>query len=321
MKKSATTSFQLFVSHHHQEFTTTDTRSDTILQDFHFLWKQTHGDVPTLWLSERLQATERSEKIADADAFIIILTPAYKNDARCIEELNQIIHATKQTPERIFKVRKTQMSDSEEPELLRFLLDYDFFGLDYELQVFHDFTQGDDGYWERLDDLVQDLGEYLGVSSYKKKGAMYLALTTPDKATAYQELARDFKHHGYAVFPKFKPPKDRKAYEQFVLKSLYESQFSVHILGELFGESFEPQNESYAEVQLALAKEVAQQRPGFKRFIWLPNRANITESRQRKLIEYLQMQQSAQQAAEILQTDIETLKTIIYQYTRSNFTL
>ncbi len=303
----------IFVSHHHGEFSTKDDLSQVILKDFHLLWKHTFELRPNIHISEHLNFEQREPLIQKADAYIIILTPAYKKDEQCIQELHNILATSSDGMRNVFKIRKTEMLDHEEPIEIQNLIGYDFFGLDYELQVFFDYTQGHDAYWERLDDLVEDIGSFLQPNLHQqKKGKLYLALTTPDRSADFRELARDFKNHGYEVLPKLKPPRKQKALEKFVTKHLEECDFSVHILGELYGETVENSQESLVSFQLEMVRKYNEKVP-FKHFVLLPNKNSITVRKQSKLIESLMLQESAQVNAEIVQADIESFKDIVYQ--------
>lgn len=303
----------IYISHHHGEFSTKGDLSQIILKDFFLLWKHSFQLTPNIFISEQIKKEERNTFINKADAFIIILTPTYQKDKNCQDELNEILSATNNDFNRIFKIRKTEMHEEDEPALIVNLMGYDFFGLDYELQIFFNYTQGHDAYWERLDDLVEDLGNYFQLNAHiKNKRKVYLATTTPDRVSDYQELARDLKNHGFEVLPKLKPPRKKNQLEKFVFHHLEMCEFSIHILGELFGETLEKGEESVISYQLELARQFNESTP-FRRFVLLPTKTSISERKQNKIIETLHFQERAQENAEITQTDIESFKDVIYQ--------
>lgn len=308
---------KIYISHRHGDFARKDDLSALLIKDFQLLWKHSFKATPTIYVSELLSEKEKEQYIKEADAFLIILTPAYAQDTRCQAELQEILQVSQTQLQRVFKIRKTQMVEAEEPVQLQHLISYDFFGLDYELQIFFDFTQGHDFYWECLDDLVEDIGTFLiPTETQKTKEKLYLALTTPDRLKEYQELARDFKNHGFEVLPHVKPPKSKATLKEFMFEQLKDCAFSVHIVGELFGEVLQDGEESIVSYQLELAKAYHGTSP-LKRFILLPSKSTITERKQNKVIEYLQFQENVHDNAELVQADIESFKDIIYQFAQN----
>jgi hypothetical protein len=305
------------------------------------------GYQPRIWRDERsltgnaLLTAAIEEGLAHSLLFIPILSPRYVQSVWCRRELDTF-SATPSPPgvaahrSRIFKVIKSPLLfnlGEKEPPLLRELIGYPFYEMESDMPVefgpeVH--PNKDPRYWGALRRLAWDISNMLvalkdgatstatpdsaadGNGTKDSTKYVYLAEATSD-LTQERELVRDeLRHRGYEVLPDQKLPiEEGKQTEAAVRAALERSILSVHLIGMRYGSTPEDDPRSVVCIQEALAAQRCVDNPAFSRLLWMPQRVEISDERQKTFVVQLQDRISA--GAELLQTSIEDLKAQILQ--------
>ncbi len=301
-------------------------------------------DKPKIWRDPRLSgnepfAEELGARVANADALVCVLSPSYLDSEWCQRELREFLEAAHGNggsaagEGRVFKVVKIPVPLETLPEEMQRVLGYDFFRTDPDKNSFMTLDPAIDpavkrDYWAKLNDLAQDMRQLLQSSRRGAAGpaggeaeapgtdadrpAVYLADTTFDLQREHEEIKRDLLRHGYRVVPGERLPLVAGQLEEFVRERLAGCWLSIHLVGSKYGVVPEEAEESVVALQNALAAERAAG-GGLDRLIWLPPGLEAKDERQRELIEALRRDDRHHVGADLLETSLEDLKTVIHQ--------
>lgn len=274
-------------------------------------------------------------KVADAAALVCVLSPSYVGSEWCQRELQLFLKARGNRGSlagkaRLFKVVRIPVPRGTLPLEMQKVRGYDFFKVDSEKDTFMTLDPAIDpalkrDYWVKLNDLAQDLSRLLQSlqetpepaggdepKSHGGKPGVYLADTTFDLQREHEEIRRDLLRHGYAVLPGERLPLLASQLEAFVREQLAGCRLSIHLVGRKYGIVPEESEESVVGLQNA----VAAQRSGageFARLIWLPPGLQAEDERQSRLIDTLRRDNRNHLCADLLETSLEDLKTVIHQ--------
>ena len=173
-----------------------------------------------------------------------------------------------------------------------------------------------------MDGLAKDIAELLkdmaksaasgGQSVKPDRPIVYVAETTLDLDDKVGELRRDLKDRGYVVLPDGDLPYRAAGYKDKVRECLKQAVLSVHLVGGEYG--FVPEGETKSN--LWLQHDLAVERgadPNFLRLIWIPREVSASDKRQRSFITRLNDEAGAQKGADLLNANIEELKTVIHE--------
>ena len=282
------------------------------------------GKKPVIISSEEdIKAGEYSK----IPCFIVILNSPGVNSDKSLKEINQII----KTGKPIYKVLIEPIAEIRNVEGLANYMDYNFFTTgqnpdDTGLNKLLNF-KSDSLYWFKLIDLAYDIYKHFiprpeqDESSVKQtKGNVYLAETTIDQDNNRNLIRKELQLHGYKVFPDKPLSKDFNSVSGEINNYLNDSVISIHIIGENYGETLLNSNKSKVEIQNELAakyyKEAIVNRKNTKgkfffRLIYIPLNLNIKDQEQFKFVENLKRDIRLIEGAEIIQTPLEELKSII----------
>ncbi|MET0649803.1 MAG: TIR domain-containing protein [Pyrinomonadaceae bacterium] len=305
------------------------------------------GYRPKVWRDKRMPGNvyfvdHLGEKIAGSRVLVTVLSPGYIQSAWCMGELNAFYQlaesrnglTTKSGRVRVFKVIKTFIEREEHPQQLQGMRPYEFYEVDKESLRPIEFGQGldrhyDQRYWNRLDELVWDITQTLGelkppraavLPAYlntptqppdAKKGSVYLAVTTSDLREQRDRIRFELLDHGFEVLPEGELPNSSPDFEEAVRESLRRAKLSIHLIGERYG--LIPEGAGDSSV-VRLQNEIAAERSGeagFARVIWLPVSLQPREQKQAQFIDYLKTSTQPQRGAELLQSTLEELKSVI----------
>ena len=213
--------------------------------------------------------------------------------------------------------------DTHPPEL-RSLLGYEFFKIDPETgrvreldEIFGPEAQRD--FWLKLDDLAHDICYLLEIfehpdtapSSQPVGQGIFLAETTGDLREQRETLRRDLQQHGYVVFPTRPLPSVASEVKVAVSEDLAKCQLAVILVGKNHSSVPEGGADSLLEIQNELAIERGKQ-GNFSRLLWIPPGLQVEDERQVKLIERLRMDPRLMEGADLLETFLEDLRTVIH---------
>jgi hypothetical protein len=142
---------------------------------------------------------------------------------------------------------------------------------------------------------------------------VYVAETTQDLYEQREALCDDLIDRGFQVLPGGELPRHLKMYTDAVKSYLERAVLSVHLVGREYG--FIPEGEkefSNVRLQHRLALERCAQDPRMAQIVWLAGGVSSDE-RQRAFIDYLQNDEKAHAHGELIEGDLESLKTELYQ--------
>lgn len=142
---------------------------------------------------------------------------------------------------------------------------------------------------------------------------VYLAETTSDLAKERDLVRDELQQRGYGVLPEQRlPAEEHEKIEAVVKAALARSALSVHLIGKRYGSTPEDDARSIVRIQEELAAERGAADPSFLRLLWMPPglmtpAMEISDERQQSFVAELQRRITV--GAELLQTNIEDLKT------------
>jgi hypothetical protein len=149
---------------------------------------------------------------------------------------------------------------------------------------------------------------------YKKK-TIYLAETSHDLSIQRNIIKRELQRYGYIVLPKHTLPQTEEAVEAVVAKDVEDCSYSIHLIGNSYGEIPAGAEKSVVEIQNELASKISAGKRGrkedFTRLIWISANLRNISDKQRSFIENLKRDTEAQEGTEILQTPLEDFKNIM----------
>ena len=295
------------------------------------------GKTPQIWRDPKLQGNDLfAEALVDrlrhVAALVSVVSPRYVRSEWARRELSEFVQAAQAQggvsccdKARIFKVLKTPVALDLHPAELKPLLGYEFFKVDpdtgrvYELdEIFGPEAQRD--FWLRLDDLAHDICCVLemlegpeGMADPRpeaKEDPVYLAETTSDLKEQREAIKRDLQQHGYTVLPASPLPSVAAEVIELVRADMSRCRMSIHLIGKSYSLVPEGGVESLLELQNEVAIERGEE-GDFSRILWIPPGLELEDERQRKVIERLRMDPRMQAGADLLETFLEDLTTVI----------
>lgn len=286
-----------------------------------------------------------ASELDDYNVVIAVVTPNLAKENLIIKSINAHGKRLKSQNKlvadgvaRIFKVLKRPYDPDAHLDELEDLLTYDFYLVDPLTGDPQEFTRffGSDAersYWMKLVDMAYDINHVLhakeaveGGGSYDtipREKTVYLASTGVDMVIQRDIIKRELIRHGYKVLPDHSLPKEAKALDRMVRDDLDRCRLSIHLVGEDYGYKPRGSELSVVDIQNRVASDHTYQmveknkeakdgeKELFSRLIWVsPDLKNVTE-RQKIFIEDLKSDAAALEEAEVLQIQLQELKTII----------
>jgi hypothetical protein len=294
------------------------------------------GKQPQIWRDPKLQGNDLFadalvDRLRRVAALVPVISPRYVKSEWTRKELSEFWQAAQKQggirindKVRIFKVLKTPIPLDMHPPELQALLGYEFFKIDPETgrvreldEVFGPEAQRD--FWLRLDDLAHDICCLLEMlehpettaSSEPAGEAVFLAETTSDLREQRETIRRDLQQHGYVVFPARPLPSVASEVKAAVSEDLAKCQLSIILIGKNHSSVPEGGTESLLELQNELTIERGK-KGNFSRLLWIPRGLQVDDERQVKLIEQVRMDPRLLEGADLLETFLEDLRTVIH---------
>jgi len=297
------------------------------------------GEKPHIWRDPKLAGNDvfeitLIEQLRRVAVLVTVVSPRYVKSEWTRRELIEFWKAAEaqggvryHDKARIFKVMKTPVPREVDLPELASLLGYEFYKIDPETgrvheldEIFGELAQRD--FWIKLDDLAHDITVLLEVLRKEfqvspqpveeaKKECVFLAETTADLKEEREAIRRDLQQHGYTVLPARGLSLVASEMKAAIAEDLSQCRMSIHPIGERYGFIPEGSDISLAEIQNELAMERGKQ-GGFVRLIWIPTGQHIEDERQAKLVEELRTEPRMQRGADLLETILEDLRTVIY---------
>jgi hypothetical protein len=314
---------------------------DNLHERLEFRLGELLGYRPRVWRDPRLPgnvyfAAELEDRLGKTCVLVSVLSPGYLQSAWCMGELREFRRLAEERGLevaggrlRIFKVVKTYVERDRHPSEFQGQLGYEFYELDQATGRPVEYGQAlgrhrDQRYWDKLNDLAWDIKQTLSgmkpsaetaapaaFPSSEPKGTVYVAETSYDLREERDRVRRDLQERGFQILPDRELPYKSPDYEEAVREGVRRAKLSVHLIGSSYG--IIPEGAGRSSV-VRLQNEIAAERsgdPAFKRIIWLPEKLEPREPDQASFIEYLKTSADPQRGAELLQTTLEELKSVI----------
>ena len=332
----------VFISYAHLDDETVDRDSDGWVSALHRALQvrvsQLVGEKTSVWRDPKLQGNDvfgdsLVDELRHTALLAAVLTPRYAASEWCMREVHEFRSATGDrgvqigNKTRLFKIVKTPLPPTDQPEELQDTLGYEFFVVDPATGRARELDPrfGADVerlYWAKLDDLAFDMSELLralrGATSVEGAAravsgsgeSVYLAETTADLRPARDQIRRDLRRRGYSVLPDRPLPVSAEELESLVREQLERCRLSIHPIGRGYGFIPEGADRSVIELQSSLAGQRLDS-GGFLRLTWIPPDVESDDERQRRLLETLRTEPRKGAGADLLEVPLEDLTTEI----------
>ena len=335
-----------FISYSHIDNVGRADGTDGWITNLHFALKRKLGELlgekPNLYFDSRLDGNEVFEitlidTLKKVAVLVAVVSPRYLRSDWTRREFEEFCKAAEvqggvliHDKARVFKVLKTPVPRDEQMPLLSKLLGYEFFWIDPKTGTPHELDQvygpsAAADYQMKVDDLAYDISTLLGIlkkefaagsavaatSAVAKAEKVYLAETTADLKEDRDAIRRDLQQHGYTVLPACALPLVADELKTEVVADLAQCRMSIHPIGGAYGLEPKGSDKSLIEIQNDLAIERDKQ-GGFVRLLWIPPGKKFEDERQAALVEQLRTNPRLQSGADLLETHLEDLRTVIY---------
>jgi len=260
-------------------------------------------------------------------AFILVLGGEERN-SETLEPVKKLVdYLTDEQRHTTYLIRRPQKRSTEIPDFLKNFSVYSFYEIANSTQtVFgHNHKEGlpENGFWETLTDLGYDLKHILFSKdqieiSESRINTIFLAEVTADQHRNRERLRRELRLAGFNVLPDSPLPLSLKEIESEVQDLLEKSVLSVHIMGELYGNSPDGTDYSYQEIQNRQFNDVSKKlqsfddvQPKMERIVWIQPVFDPYDEKQVQYIKRLRRDISILKDSELIQSTVHDLKSII----------
>jgi hypothetical protein len=285
-----------------------------------------NADVPGATFTKKLSHDELSK----IRAFVLVIG-GEENEISDYNPVKQFLADLSQEQlSKVMLVRRPQMKIVEIPDFLKKFTAYNFYELAPNTQVVFEFNPNEKGisensFWERLTDLSYDLktllfGKLKVEVPETRANTIFLAEVTPDQYKNRDRLRRELLLSGYNILPDSPLPLGLKEFEDEVRNLLEKSVMSIHMMGELYGNSPEGTDYSYQELQNRLFQDVSKKLSGFadiqpkmNRVVWIQPIFDPYDEKEVQYIKRLRRDISVSKDSELIQSTILDLKSIVDQ--------
>jgi hypothetical protein len=339
--------YDLFISYAHIDNAPLGQQSEGWVSTFHknleMRLGQLLGRKPRIWIDPKIRGNHHFDEeifaaLRAAAVLVSILSPRYIQSEWCLDEVSKFAEHAEATfgglkigtKSRLTKVLKTPVPRDKHPPNMRRMLGYEFYEKESTSGRFREFNRifgrdRDEKFWQRLEDMAQDLTVLLEMISDETGGAestaaadddrlcVYLARTTADQRDARDQIKRELTHRGFRVLPEdpLSLLKGGAQIEKQAQEDLERAALSIHILGAYYDVVPEGWELSIQETENELAAARSQE-AGLPRLIWLPDGLTsvMQQTRQKDFILALHDDPAKQVGADLLESSLIELKTV-----------
>jgi hypothetical protein len=261
------------------------------------------GSKPVIWRDPALHGNhifdkEIVDQFSKVALMISILTPRYVKSEWCMKEANEFKDVCDQNigfvvnnKARVFKVIKTPVAQDLHPDSIKNILGYEFYGTDPHTNRIKEyspvFSHTEKGYWEKLDDLANDICVFLeelktknptgtsaSAASSRKQAAndaksVFLSESSYDTKDLRDSIKRELQDHGYNILPYGQLSLVAPVLKEDVSQFMKESQLSIHLVGNNYGIIPEGSEKSIVEIQNEIGASISIS-DNLPRLIWVP---------------------------------------------------
>lgn len=274
-------------------------------------------------------ATFHNENDRDISKVKAIVLITGKEDEQHVVSLKYFLNnLAAKNHKNYFIVRRPQRRISTLPEHLAGYPVYNFFEMNQSAGEVIEFKAAEhennvNSYWEKLTDLAYDIKQLICADkaqdiSTSRTNTIYLAEVSIDQSRNRDQLKRELLLSGYRVIPENPLPLSLKEFEDAVCSSLENSVLSVHLMGEIYGDTSENSDYSYPEIQNRLFIDVAKKLQGFddvqpkiSRIVWVQPTFEPYDEKQIQYLKRLKREISSLANSEYIQSSLHELKNVI----------
>lgn len=261
---------------------------------------------------------KRPDSLGEHDGLILINSKNYLTQ-KIVQADTHLLN----DPSRVFKIDLVPLRKNDQTGNLGLLNEFLFFDSNSESNEYETLkpSNSNQNYWLKIIDLAFEInrnvyGKSGGLKSINRK-RIYLAETSYDQIHNRDEIKRELIRHGHIVLPMTPFSGNYKDLQKQVIYCLENSDLSVHIIGESYGEVPEGSDKSIVEIQNELSTEYYSKNAGTEmeslhRLIWMPQNLKARSNQQKLYLDQLKDDIASTSGAEIIQTPLEILKTVIH---------
>ncbi len=311
------------------------------------------GRRPVIWRDPSLQGNHLFDKqiveqFSKVAILISILTPRYVKSEWCLREVNEFYEACNQNigfsvknKARIFKIIKTPVRVDLHPPVIQNILGYEFYTTDAATGRVKEFAQvfgqqSDMSYWEKLDDVANDICSFLEsldnssaapsntvptaavttsatVTSAKKSNHsknIFLAESSYDTLEFRDSLKRELLDYGYQIIPDKQLPLIGPVLSEQLPHYMKDAHLSIHLIGENYGVVPEGAKKSIVEIQNDVATTFSAS-DNLHRLIWIPENVEPIDDRQANFIDNLKAGKAGILGADLVESSLEDFKSVM----------
>ena len=293
--------------------------------------KQILGYSPTLFSNvdlsvAKLLVYQSFADLKEKDAIIFIVNSDPKES-----DFEFIASVLPEIPgQNVFLVVRSYPKNIVIQESIKALSTYNFFEnnpYNFEITEFTPDGQGqiENDFWDKMTDLAYDVklrctGQHASEISSGVQKTVYLAEVTVDQLKNRERLRRELLLSGYRVLPDKPLPASLKDFETAVNEAISQCYLSIHIMGEVYGDSPEGSDYSYVEIQNRVYSKIGTNskkednsiRTIF-RIIWFSPVFEPFEDKQNQYLKRLKKEILNSQETELIHSTLYDLKEILDQ--------
>ncbi len=277
----------------------------------------------------RISIEEALSKIDDDRMVVVLLLPDFLAESNSIKPVQKISDRDNKRMEesgmrlhRIFKVCLLPVASELQPEFLRKYADYQICETEVNMEEISFDTGAKSPVWPLMVDLAYDIShsvmDMMDLKVGKPKDTtgptIFLADVHPEQKENRDALKRELIQFGYNVVPYRHLTGDATEIEKSVNDLLNQTLFAIHIVGNEYGDPLPGSEYSLIDLQLQLSSAFgssSETQEEFQRIIWFPPDLKPADEKQGQFVEKLVRQEESLKIAEIVQTPLELLKSIV----------
>jgi hypothetical protein len=269
-----------------------------------------------------------NKSIEESDCYIMIFSQKHIHSIQANNELQIILNHCKKKGYKeypVFKVFKNPISNEHIPDKIADKIDYPLYRIDPETNDIIEFnklegSEEENPFWFKITDLTYDIISLLKgeTKQHKHSLTVYLAEVSKDQRYNRDLIKRDLLLKGHKVLPLKKIPlNDINQVEEMILSYLASCDFSIHIFGDEKGDVIENTDFSTVDFQNTIASKYNEtykkdhEEKNFFRLIWISPDLKLYDDKQLLKIEKLKRNVKELENTEIIETPLETFRSII----------
>ena len=281
---------------------------------------------------ERVENLNAIKKLPDKYLFIIISSKSLIEDKASLQLLEKIkkkIDEGRVSEDKLLKIQKQYFPKDKEPEFLHHFKDYAFYkanGLSGNRSEYKDFFSNSEEktFWVKLTDLAYDVlafsekrsSGHLDISDY----SVFLAETNTVSEKFRNNLKRDLQSIGLNIWPKSSFSDNAGDFIVKLDENIKSSDFSVHIIGNGFGNYINGANHNKEEIQAKITENFVnvykKENHGaqYKRFFWFDKVGLLSNEKINNFYKELSLKVEDMVGTELVVSSWEEFKSLIFQY-------